>query len=151
MAVQVNEVQPGQVVVTDAPTNTKQNVEFGTCIWTTGIKMHPLVGKLAKTLPQGIWLPSATIVCSQCCMSFISDMQPLQHCFASSLGSMRNNWLSHCYKSTTQCIHDCCCILTWPCTTAATCSKCNTHRCVGDHAHCLPEQAVLSLALRQLL
>ena len=50
---QVNEVQPGQVVVTDAPTNTKKNVEFGTCIWTTGIKMHPLVGKLAKTLPQG--------------------------------------------------------------------------------------------------
>lgn len=50
---QVNEVQPGQVVVTDAPTNTKKNVEFGTCIWTTGIKMHPLVGKLAKILPQG--------------------------------------------------------------------------------------------------
>ncbi len=52
--VQVNEVQPGQVVVTDAPTNTKKNVEFGTCIWTTGIKMHPLVDKLAKTLPQGL-------------------------------------------------------------------------------------------------
>ncbi|KAL0054534.1 hypothetical protein WJX82_010454 [Trebouxia sp. C0006] len=53
MGCRVNEVQPGQVVVTDAPTNTKKNVEFGTCIWTTGIKMHPLVGKLAKTLPQG--------------------------------------------------------------------------------------------------
>ena len=58
-ATQVNEVQPGQVVVTDAPTNTKKNVEFGTCIWTTGIKMHPLVGKLAKTLPQGL-LPALT-------------------------------------------------------------------------------------------
>ena len=58
VATQVNEVQPGQVVVTDAPTNTKKNVEFGTCIWTTGIKMHPLVGKLAKTLPQGLSAPS---------------------------------------------------------------------------------------------
>ena len=57
VAMQVNEVQPGQVVVTDAPTNTKKNVEFGTCIWTTGIKMHPLVGKLAKTLPQGLQAP----------------------------------------------------------------------------------------------
>lgn len=58
---QVNEVQPGQVVVTDAPTNTKKNVEFGTCIWTTGIKMHPLVGKLAKTLPQGLSAPSSLL------------------------------------------------------------------------------------------
>ncbi|KAL3145311.1 hypothetical protein ABBQ38_001571 [Trebouxia sp. C0009 RCD-2024] len=54
MNCRVNEVQPGQVVVTDAPTKEKKNVEFGTCIWTTGIKMHPLVVKLAKTLPQGI-------------------------------------------------------------------------------------------------
>ena len=53
VVVQVNEVQPGQVVVTDAPTKEERNVEFGTCIWTTGIKMHPLVVKLAKTLPQG--------------------------------------------------------------------------------------------------
>lgn len=53
VVLQVNEVQPGQVVVTDAPTKEKKNVEFGTCIWTTGIKMHPLVVKLAKTLPQG--------------------------------------------------------------------------------------------------
>ena len=53
MVVQVNEVQPGQVIVTDAPTKEKKSVEFGTCIWTTGIKMHPLVDKLAKTLPQG--------------------------------------------------------------------------------------------------
>ncbi len=61
VAMQVNEVQPGQVVVTDAPTNTKKNVEFGTCIWTTGIKMHPLVGKLAKTLPQGLSAPSSLL------------------------------------------------------------------------------------------
>lgn len=54
---QVNAVEPGQVVVTDAPTNTKKNVEFGTCIWTTGIKMHPLVERLAKTLPQGVYSP----------------------------------------------------------------------------------------------
>lgn len=53
MGCRVNAVEPGQVVVTDAPTNTKKNVEFGTCIWTTGIKMHPLVERLAKTLPQG--------------------------------------------------------------------------------------------------
>ena len=59
-ATQVNEVQPGQVVVTDAPTNTKKNVEFGTCIWTTGIKMHPLVGKLATTLPHGPQLPRSS-------------------------------------------------------------------------------------------
>ena len=61
---QVNEVQPGQVVVTDAPTNTKKHVEFGTCIWTTGIKMHPLVGKLAKTLPQGLLL--CCLICLLC-------------------------------------------------------------------------------------
>ena len=51
----MNEVQPGQVVVTDAASGTKKNVEFGTCIWTTGIRMHPLVEKLTKALPQGAY------------------------------------------------------------------------------------------------
>lgn len=56
MLAQVNEVQPGQVVVTDAKSGTKKNVDFGTCIWTTGIRMHPLVEKLTNSLPQGVCL-----------------------------------------------------------------------------------------------
>ena len=67
MVVQVNEVQPGQVVVTDAPTKEKKNVEFGTCIWTTGIKMHPLVVKLAKTLPQGTHHTPFAHLLTPCC------------------------------------------------------------------------------------
>lgn len=59
---QVNEVQPGQVVVTDAASGTKKNVEFGTCIWTTGIRMHPLVEKLTKVLPQGAYALTDKVV-----------------------------------------------------------------------------------------
>ena len=73
LVVQVNEVQPGQVVVTDAPSKEKRNVEFGTCIWTTGIKMHPLVVKLAKTLPQGRHHPL------QCCLHMACPA-PAQPC-----------------------------------------------------------------------
>ena len=34
-------------------------VEFGTCIWTTGIKMNPLTTQLCSKLPAG--MPVATL------------------------------------------------------------------------------------------
>eukprot|EP00891_Asterochloris_glomerata_P001208 jgi/Astpho2/1208/Aster-08175 len=47
----VNAVEPGAVVVTPGGSEVPERVEYGTCIWTTGIKMHPLTQQIMATLP----------------------------------------------------------------------------------------------------
>ncbi len=42
---QVKAVEPGAVVVERA--GKLDHIPFGTCIWTTGIRMHPLAEHLA--------------------------------------------------------------------------------------------------------
>jgi len=47
---QIKAVEENRVVVLDQTTNELRQVPFGTCIWTTGIRMHPLSEKLAQQL-----------------------------------------------------------------------------------------------------
>lgn len=49
-AVQIKAVEENRVVVLDQGSNELRQVPFGTCIWTTGIRMHPLSEKLAEQL-----------------------------------------------------------------------------------------------------
>lgn len=46
LAEQVKAVEPGAVVVERA--GKIDYIPFGTCIWTTGIRMHPLAEHLAE-------------------------------------------------------------------------------------------------------
>ena len=48
--VQIKAVEENRVVVLDQTKNEMRQVPFGTCIWTTGIRMHPLAEKLAQQL-----------------------------------------------------------------------------------------------------
>lgn len=52
-ALQVKAVEPGAVVVKQGTDPQEKQVAFGTCIWTTGNKMHPLADALAQKLPHG--------------------------------------------------------------------------------------------------
>ena len=47
---QIKAVEENRVVVLDQAKNELRQVPFGTCIWTTGIRMHPLAEKLAQQL-----------------------------------------------------------------------------------------------------
>ena len=47
---QIKAVEENRVVVLDQGSNELRQVPFGTCIWTTGIRMHPLSEKLAEQL-----------------------------------------------------------------------------------------------------
>ena len=47
---QIKAVEENRIVVLDQTTNELRQVPFGTCIWTTGIRMHPLSEKLAQQL-----------------------------------------------------------------------------------------------------
>lgn len=51
-------VEPGAVVVQKGKEINR--IPFGTCIWTTGIRMHPLAERLAdvRTLPSFLVLNS---------------------------------------------------------------------------------------------
>ncbi|CAK0749843.1 hypothetical protein CVIRNUC_001942 [Coccomyxa viridis] len=46
----IKAVEENRVVVLDQGSNELRQVPFGTCIWTTGIRMHPLSEKLAEQL-----------------------------------------------------------------------------------------------------
>ena len=50
---QVKAVEPGAVVVKQGKAKEDRQVAYGTCIWTTGNKMHPLADDLAQRLPHG--------------------------------------------------------------------------------------------------
>ena len=50
LGVQIKAVEENRVVVLDQGSNELRQVPFGTCIWTTGIRMHPLSEKLAEQL-----------------------------------------------------------------------------------------------------
>ena len=50
MGEQIKAVEENRVVVLDQASNELRQVPFGTCIWTTGIRMHPLSEKLAQQL-----------------------------------------------------------------------------------------------------
>ena len=50
-------MEPGAVVVTPGGSDVPEKVEYGTCIWTTGIKMHPLTQQIMATLPGGVLVP----------------------------------------------------------------------------------------------
>ena len=50
---QVKAVEPGAVVVKQGTAKEDRQVAYGTCIWTTGNKMHPLADDLAQKLPHG--------------------------------------------------------------------------------------------------
>ena len=50
-------MEPGAVVVTPGGSDVPEKVEYGTCIWTTGIKMHPLTQQIMATLPGGVFVP----------------------------------------------------------------------------------------------
>ena len=50
LGVQIQAVEENRVVVLDQTKNELRQVPFGTCIWTTGIRMHPLAEKLAQQL-----------------------------------------------------------------------------------------------------
>ena len=50
---QVNAVEPGAVVVHQGNDPEPKKVSYGTCIWTTGNKMHPLAHSIAESLPEG--------------------------------------------------------------------------------------------------
>ena len=40
----------GQLVVREKTTDRETIIDFGLCIWSTGIKMHPLCNQLRETL-----------------------------------------------------------------------------------------------------
>ena len=52
---QVKSVEPGAVLVAEKGKDPKDlsRVEFGTCVWTTGIKMAPITQQLIGKLPAG--------------------------------------------------------------------------------------------------
>ena len=50
MGEQIKAVEENRVVVLDQASNELRQVPFGTCIRTTGIRMHPLSEKLAQQL-----------------------------------------------------------------------------------------------------
>lgn len=51
------------MVVLDQGSNELRQVPFGTCIWTTGIRMHPLSEKLAEQLQaQEHWCGAALVL-----------------------------------------------------------------------------------------
>jgi len=49
----VMKVEPGAVVVQQGKSTEDKQVGYGTCIWTTGNKMHPLAEAMAESLPHG--------------------------------------------------------------------------------------------------
>lgn len=53
---QVKAVEPGAVVVNQGKSKEDKQVSYGTCIWTTGNRMHPLAEQIAEGLPHGILL-----------------------------------------------------------------------------------------------
>ena len=50
---QVKEVVPGGVMVAEKGKKELEKIEFGTCVWTTGIKMAPITSSLIEKLPSG--------------------------------------------------------------------------------------------------
>lgn len=48
-------------------------VDFGTCVWTTGIKMAPITHRLIEQLPSGLGLLIETLVVE--CMHHVSVPQ----------------------------------------------------------------------------
>ena len=48
--VQVKAVEPGAVVVNQGKSDEDKQVSFGTCIWTTGNRIHPLAEAMAQQL-----------------------------------------------------------------------------------------------------
>lgn len=62
---QVKAVEPGAVVVKQGKSPEDRQVAYGTCIWTTGNRMHPLADDLAQKLPHGqslLYCPQSTVV-----------------------------------------------------------------------------------------
>lgn len=49
----VKEVQAGAVMVAEKGKSELSKVDFGTCVWTTGIKMAPITHRLIEQLPSG--------------------------------------------------------------------------------------------------
>jgi NADH:ubiquinone reductase (non-electrogenic) len=47
---QIKAVEENRVLVLDQGSEELRQVPFGTCIWTTGIRMHPLSERLAEQL-----------------------------------------------------------------------------------------------------
>ena len=50
---QVKEVVPGGVMVAEKGKKELEKIDFGTCVWTTGIKMAPITSSLIEKLPSG--------------------------------------------------------------------------------------------------
>lgn len=46
-------MEKGHLVVTNKTSKDLCMIEFGTCVWTTGTAMHPLVADLKAQLPPG--------------------------------------------------------------------------------------------------
>jgi len=46
----VTETRPGQLVTKNKTTGEESVIDFGLCVWSTGIKMHPLCAQLRETL-----------------------------------------------------------------------------------------------------
>ena len=77
---QVKEVVPGAVMVAEKKKDDLKKVDFGTCVWTTGIKMAPITSQLINQLPSG---HTRTCFCTRAC---ISCHACITHALISGLG-----------------------------------------------------------------
>jgi len=50
---QVQEVRAGELVLVDKKTKELSTLQFGLCVWSTGIRLHPLAEGLIRALPEG--------------------------------------------------------------------------------------------------
>jgi NADH:ubiquinone reductase (non-electrogenic) len=53
LGVQVKAVEANTLVLADKKTGETRRIDFGICVWCTGIKMNPLCEKLISDLPEG--------------------------------------------------------------------------------------------------